>query len=102
EILVNQFIKEIDKNLGLEINLGKLYKRILFTEAKKKYAGLLEDGELDVIGMEAIRGDWSNLARNVQNEVLKLVLQDRNALRTTSYVTRLIKDLESAKVPKSS
>ena len=102
EKLVNQFIKEIDKNLGLEINLGQLYKRILFTEAKKKYAGLLGDGELDVVGMEAIRGDWSNLARNVQNEVLKLVLQDGNPARGRSYVTSLIKDLESAKVPKSS
>ncbi len=102
EKLVNHFIKDIDKNLGLEINLGQLYKRILFTEAKKKYAGLLDDGELDVVGMEAIRGDWSNLARNVQNEVLKLVLQDGNPLRARSYVTSLIKDLESAKVPKSS
>ena len=102
EKLVNQFIKEIDKNLGLEINLGQLYKRILFTEAKKKYSGLLEDGELDVVGMEAMRGDWSNLARSVQNEVLKLVLQDGNPARARSYVTSLIKDLESAKVPKSS
>jgi DNA polymerase I len=102
EKLVNQFIKEIDKNLGLEINLGQLYKRILFTEAKKKYAGLLDDGELDVVGMEAIRGDWSNLARNVQNEVLKLVLQDGDPGRARSYVTSLVKDLESAKVPKSS
>jgi DNA polymerase I len=99
---VNRFIKEIDKNLGLEINLGQLYKRILFTEAKKKYAGLLDDGELDVVGMEAIRGDWSNLARNVQNEVLKLVLQDGNPARAKSYVMSLIKELESAKVPKSS
>jgi len=102
EKLVNQFIKDIDKNLGLEINLGQLYKRILFTEAKKKYAGLLDDGELDVVGMEAIRGDWSNLARNVQNEVLNLVLQDGNPARAKSYVTSLTKDLESAKVPKSS
>jgi DNA polymerase I len=102
EKLVNQFIKEIDKNLGLEINLGQLYKRILFTEAKKKYAGLLDDGELDVVGMEAIRGDWSNLARSVQNEVLKLVLQDGNPARARSYVTSLVKDLESAKIPKSS
>ena len=99
---VNQFIKEVDKNLGLEINLGRLYKRILFTEAKKKYAGLLEDGELEVVGMEAIRGDWSNLARNVQNEVLKLVLQDGNPARARSYVTSLVKGLESAKVSKPS
>jgi len=102
EKLVNQFIKEIDKNLGLEINLGQLYTRILFTEAKKKYAGLMDDGELDVVGMEAIRGDWSNLARNVQNEVLRLVLEDANPTRAKSYVTNLIKDLESAKVPKPS
>ena len=99
---VNQFIKEIDKNLGLEINLGQLYKRILFTEAKKKYAGLSDHGELEVVGMEAIRGDWSNLARNVQNEVLNLVLQDGNPAKARSYVKSLIKDLESAKVPKSS
>ncbi|TMI09165.1 DNA polymerase II [Candidatus Bathyarchaeota archaeon] len=102
EKLVNQFIKEIDKNLGLEINLGQLYKRILFTEAKKKYAGLLEDGELDIVGMEAIRGDWSNLARSIQNEVLKLVLQGGNPTEAKSYVQSLVKDLESFKVPKSS
>ena len=52
--------------------------------------------------MEAIRGDWSNLARNVQNEVLKLVLQDGNPARARSYVTSLVKGLESAKVSKPS
>jgi DNA polymerase, archaea type len=102
EKLVNQFIKDIDKDLGLEINLGQLYKRILFTEAKKKYAGMLDDGELDVVGMEAIRGDWSNLARDVQNEVIRLVLQDGNPTKAKSYVINLIRELSSAKVPKSS
>jgi len=102
EKLVQEFIKEIDKKLGLEINLGQLYKRILFTEAKKKYAGLLDDGELDVVGLEAIRGDWSNLARDVQNEVLRLVLEDANPNKAKSYVTNLTKDLKSAKIPKSS
>jgi DNA polymerase I len=102
EKLVNRFIKEVDKNLGLEINLGQLYKRILFTEAKKKYAGLMDDGELDIVGMEAIRGDWSNLARNVQNEVVRLVLEDANPARAKSYVMNLTKDLKSANVPKSS
>jgi DNA polymerase I len=102
EKLVNRFIKEIDKNLGLEINLGQLYKRILFTEAKKKYAGLLDNGELDIVGMEAIRGDWSNLARNVQNEVLRLVLENANPSKARQYVVNLTKDLKSAKIPKSS
>ena len=100
--LLNGFIKSIEKNLGLEINLGQLYKRVLFTEAKKKYAGLLDDGGIDVVGMEAVRGDWSNLARNVQNEILKLVLEDGKPSRALSYVTYLVRDLRSAKVPKSS
>lgn len=99
--MVNDFIKTIEKNLGLEINLGQLYKRVLFTEAKKKYAGLLDDGELDVVGMEAVRGDWSGLARNVQNEVLRFVLEDGKPARARSYVTNLVRDLKSAKVPKS-
>src|SRR5207245_10821232 len=52
--------------------------------------------------MEAIRGDWSNLARSVQNEVLRLVLEDANPARAKSYVLNLTKDLKSAKAPKSS
>ena len=62
----------------------------------------MDDGELDVVGMEAIRGDWSNLARNVQNEVLRLVLEHANPTKAKSYVMNLTKDLKSANVPKSS
>ena len=100
--LVDDLIKSIEKNLGLEINLGQLYRRVLFTEAKKKYAGLVDNGELEIVGMEAVRGDWSNLARNVQIEVLRLVLEDGTPSRAKLYVTDLVKDLKSAKVPKSS
>ncbi len=102
EKLVNQFVKTIESDLGLEISLGHLYKRVLFTEAMKKYAGLKEDGELEVVGMEAIRGDWSLLAKNVQNRVLELVLEDRNPSRALSYVTGLVKDLTSVKLPLNS
>ena len=31
---------EIKENLGLEVEVGEVYKRIFFTEAKKRYAGL--------------------------------------------------------------
>src|SRR2546425_2188861 len=76
EKLVQSFQAEIEHQLGLEINLSEVYKRILFTEAKKKYAGLRTDGQIDVVGLEAVRGDWSNLARDVQNTVLTMVLED--------------------------
>lgn len=101
EKLVREFQYEIDKQLGLEINLSEVYKRILFTEAKKKYAGLRTDGQLDVVGLEAVRGDWSNLARDVQNTVLKMVLEDANPTRAAAYVRDLTMNLKSKNLPMS-
>jgi len=102
EELVQKFQAEIDRQLGLEINLSEVYKRILFTEAKKKYAGLRTDGQIDVIGLEAVRGDWSNLARDVQNTVLRMVLEDASATRAAGYVQHLTRNLKSKRLPLSS
>jgi DNA polymerase I len=102
EKLVQKFQAEIDHQLGLEINLSGVYKRIVFTEAKKKYAGLRTDGQIDIVGLEAVRGDWSNLAREVQNTVLRIVLEDANPSRATSYVQDLTSNLKSKKLPLSS
>ena len=102
EKLVKKFQIEIDRQLGLEINLSEVYKRILFTEAKKKYAGLRTDDQIDVVGLEAVRGDWSNLARDVQNTVLKMVLEDANPSRATVYMQDLTKNLKSKSLPLAS
>jgi len=99
---VDRFIAAIDQELGLEINLSQVYKRILFTEARKKYAVLKENGELDLVGMEAIRGDWSSLAKEVQNKVLQFVLEDKTPDRALSYVRQLSHELASQKRPLSS
>ncbi len=100
--LVDKFLMTVEEELGLEISLRQVYKRILFTEAMKKYAGLEEDGDLDVVGMEAVRGDWSALAKEVQNQVLRLVLEDKNPSRAVDYVATLVRNLKSAKMPLSS
>jgi len=102
EKLVQEFQAEIDRQLGLEINLSEVYKRILFTEAKKKYAGLRADGQIDIVGLEAVRGDWSNLARDVQNTVLRMVLEDANPSRAAAFVQDLTRNLKSKKLPLSS
>src|SRR5213080_2881090 len=102
EKLVQKFQGEIDRQLGLEINLTEVYKRILFTEAKKKYAGLKTDGQIDVVGLEAVRGDWSNLSRDVQNTVLRMVLEDADPSRAAAYVQDLTRNLKSKKLSLSS
>ncbi len=102
EARVGKFLETIKNKLGLEINIGQVYKRILFPESKKKYAGLKENGELEVVGMEAIRGDWSGLAKEVQNRVLETVLRDKGPSKATAYVANLASDLKSANFPLSS
>jgi DNA polymerase I len=73
--------------------------RIFFTEAKKRYAGLRQDGSLDIVGLEVIRGDWAQVAKNVQEHVLEIILKEQSPKKATDYVRSVIADLKHRKVP---
>ncbi|QKQ99739.1 DNA polymerase II [Metallosphaera tengchongensis] len=72
--LLNTLVERITKELGLEIKIDKKYKKVFFTENKKRYAGLTEDGKIDIVGFEAIRGDWCELAKDTQRLVIEKIL----------------------------
>jgi DNA polymerase I len=91
--------KEIEKELGLDVEQGEVYVRIFFTEAKKRYAGLRKDGSLDIVGLEVIRGDWAEVAKNVQEHVLEIILKEKSAEKAVSYVQSVIEELKQRKVP---
>lgn len=91
--------RSIEEKLGLEIKPDKIYTRIIFTEAKKRYCGLLPDGKLDMVGLEVVRGDWANVAKNIQEQVLEIVLKERSAKRAVEFVRRFIIDLREKKAP---
>jgi DNA polymerase II len=71
----------------LELEFEKVYARFLMPEvrggamgSKKRYAGLVVDGgreTLELVGLEAVRRDWSGVARRFQRELLDLVFHDR-------------------------
>jgi len=96
---IERLIQRIKKNLGLEIRPEKIYTRILFTEAKKRYCGLLPDGSLDNVGLEVVRGDWANVAKVTQERVLELILKEKSVEKAVKFVSSLIKDLREHKVP---
>lgn len=96
---VEKLSKMIRESIGLEIKPDKLYVRILFTEAKKRYCGLMPDGRLDTVGLEAVRGDWANIAKNIQEKVLEIVLKDLSVRRAVEYVRNYINNLREKKVP---
>jgi DNA polymerase I len=90
---------EIKKNLGLEVEVGEVYKRIFFTEAKKRYAGLRLDGTLDIVGLEVIRGDWAEVAKKVQEHVLEIILKEQSPKKAIDYVRTVVEELRQRKVP---
>jgi DNA polymerase I len=93
------FIRDVEAEMGLEIRPDKVYRRVLFTEAKKRYAGLLEDGSLDIVGLEVARGDWTELAKDVQEGVLGIVLRDKDPEKAAAYVREQVSSLRAGKVP---
>lgn len=71
---VNDLAKEISEKFSLDIKVEKQYKRVFFTENKKRYAGLTFDNKIDIVGFEAVRGDWCDLAKDLQRQVIERIL----------------------------
>ncbi len=91
--------KQVEHELKLEVEIGEIYKRIFFTEAKKRYAGLRKDGSLNIVGLEVIRGDWAGIAKKVQEHVLETILNESSAQKAIEYVRDTVKALKQRKVP---
>ena len=91
--------EEIKRELKLDVEVGEVYKRIFFTEAKKRYAGLRQDDSLDIVGLEVIRGDWAEVAKKVQERVLEIILKEQSPKKASDYVRSMITDLKQRKIP---
>lgn len=68
--------------------------------AKKKYALISEEGKLKIRGFETVRRDWCPLARKVQNEIIKMVLEDGDKERALEYLKKIIKKIKQRDVNK--
>lgn len=89
---INDFYKDyVKKNYSresfLELQFQKQYLAMILPQvrggekaAKKRYAGLVEKHgkeEIEVVGLEAIRGDWTEAAKNFQVELLDKLFHDQ-------------------------
>ena len=81
-----KFLKITNKSLPgiMEMEYQGFYKRALFVPqrigsyaAKKRYALMDEKGVLTIRGLETVRRDWCDIARQLQREVLRLVLEKK-------------------------
>ena len=77
----------------LELELEKLYRRLHLPAmrhgrggARKRYAGLLADGEVEYVGMEVVRRDWTELAKRVQRQLYERLFHDQEVAGYLSLV----------------
>jgi DNA polymerase-2 len=66
--------------------------------AKKRYAGLIRNKnleELEVVGLEAIRGDWTEAAGNFQKELLLKVFKNQ---RIEEFIKNYVKKILEGKI----
>ena len=105
---VRKFLNKTNKLLPgiMELDLQGIYKRGIFIPrgvgpgtAKKRYAMIDAKGVLTIRGLEKVRKDWSNVAKDTQEKVLKLVLEKKNVEGAVKYVRGVIKDLNNGKIP---
>ena len=109
ETQIKDLLNELNSKLPgiMELELEGFFKRGLWvstrsgmTGAKKKYALLGKDGKLKIRGFETVRRDWCNLARKVQDKVIRQVLGDGNEKKALKYVKEIVKKIKQRKINK--
>lgn len=98
---ISKLIEYVEEELGFDIKIDKVYSKIFFTEAKKRYVGLTTEGKIDVVGFEAVRGDWSDLAKETQAIVAEIILKTGSTAKAVDYVRETIKRLREGKIDMS-
>ncbi len=91
--------EKVSAQFPLELDLDRFYTAIFFTEKKKRYAGLTADGEVVVRGLEVRRGDWCALAKELQQEVIRTVLRERDVKGAAALAAGAVEDLRAGRVP---
>ena len=82
----------------------KVYKKFLMPKvrhseegAKKRYAGIVENkgkDEMEIVGLEFVRRDWTDLAKKFQLELLEMIFRGD---RIEEYISNFVKELKEGK-----
>jgi DNA polymerase-2 len=89
----------------LELEFEKCYRRFFLPEvrggkigSKKRYAGLLVDDEgnehIELVGLESVRRDWSEVSKRFQRGLLDLVFHDQPV---EGFVRQYLVDLRAGR-----
>jgi len=107
---INKFYQDyVKKNYNrqsfLELEFEKQYLSFLMPKvrgselgSKKRYAGLLEKNgkeKMEIVGLEAIRGDWTDAAREFQTKLLDKIFHKEEFVQ---FIRDYVKSLQKGKL----
>jgi DNA polymerase-2 len=99
-------LDEYHRKSYLELEFDKVFSKFMMpktrtgTASKKRYAGLLlEDGKekIDITGMEFVRGDWCEAAKEFQYKLLDLIFHGKED-EVKKYIKDYVKDIKAGKL----
>ncbi len=105
---VIEFVEKINSELPnkIKLDIEGFYKKAFFIEkrnekigAKKKYVLLDKNNNFKIRGFEIVRGDWSQIAKDTQIEVLKAILIDENYEKALDIIRTIISKLRNKEIP---
>ncbi|HZF31159.1 MAG TPA: DNA polymerase II [Gammaproteobacteria bacterium] len=86
----------------LELEFEKLYAKLFLPHARgsargasKRYAGLVHGGEVEFVGLEVVRRDWTALAKRVQRELYTRLFTDRPV---DGYLADVVRQVRAGKL----
>jgi DNA polymerase elongation subunit (family B) len=100
-------LEELNKELPgiMQLDFEDFYKRGLFVAkrdsnigAKKKYALIDEKDKLKIRGFETIRRDWCKLAREMQKNILYLILSSGEIKKSQEYFNEILNKLNNRQI----
>ncbi|HYA21653.1 MAG TPA: DNA-directed DNA polymerase [Thermoproteota archaeon] len=94
-----ELLQRIEKELGFDVRVENIYSMVVFTEAKKRYAGMTDEGKLDIVGLEAVRSDWSEVARQAQRKILGVLLSGGSKKAARDALDEIVSGVRSGRVP---
>jgi len=106
---IKKSLKKFNSELPgvMEMELDGFFKRGIWvttrggvTGAKKKYAVIDDKNRLKIRGFETVRRDWCNLARELQNKIIKQILIDGNEKKALVYLKEIIKKVKTREISK--
>ena len=103
---VADVLKWADKELGVELEVDKTYRYVAFSQLKKNYFGVLQDGTADIKGLTGKKSQTPEFLKSQFYEMLDILGAvysqadfDQAKARIKKLLTDMVASLKERKVP---